>query len=39
MYAQMLENAGFTVNRKLNLGGTPIAQAAIVKGDIDLYPE
>ena len=39
MYAQLLENAGFTVNRKLNLGGTPIAQAAIVKGDIDLYPE
>ncbi len=39
MYAQVLENAGFTVNRKLNLGGTPIAQAAIVKGDIDLYPE
>jgi osmoprotectant transport system substrate-binding protein len=39
MYAQMLENAGFTVTRKLNLGGTPIAQAAIIKGDIDLYPE
>ncbi len=39
MYAQLLENAGFTVERKLNLGGTPIAQAAIVKGDIDLYPE
>jgi len=39
MYAQLLENAGFTVTRKLNLGGTPIAQAAIVKGDIDLYPE
>lgn len=39
IYAQLLENAGFTVERKLNLGGTPIAQAAIVKGDIDLYPE
>ncbi len=39
MYAQLLENAGFTVQRKLNLGGTPVAQAAIVKGDIDLYPE
>ncbi len=39
MYAQLLESAGFTVTRKLNLGGTPIAQAAIVKGDIDLYPE
>lgn len=39
MYAQLLENAGFKVERKLNLGGTPIAQAALVKGDIDLYPE
>ncbi len=39
MYAQLLENAGFTVDRKLNLGGTPIAQAAITKGEIDLYPE
>ncbi len=39
MYADLLENAGFTVNRKINLGGTPVAQAAIVKGDIDLYPE
>jgi osmoprotectant transport system substrate-binding protein len=39
MYAQLLENAGFVVQRKLNLGGTPVAQAALVKGDIDLYPE
>lgn len=39
MYAQLLEKAGFTVERKLNLGGTPIAQTAIVNGDIDLYPE
>ncbi len=39
MYSQLLENAGFTVTRKLNLGGTPVAQAAIVEGDIDLYPE
>lgn len=39
MYAQVLENAGFTVERKLNLGGTPIAQEAIVNGEIDLYPE
>ena len=39
MYALMLENEGFTVERKLNLGGTPVAQAAITKGDIDLYPE
>ncbi|HVN54369.1 MAG TPA: glycine betaine ABC transporter substrate-binding protein [Anaerolineaceae bacterium] len=39
MYAQLLENAGFKVERKLNLGGTPVAQTAIAKGDIDLYPE
>ena len=39
MYAQLLEKAGFKVERKLNLGGTPIAQTAIVNGDIDLYPE
>jgi osmoprotectant transport system substrate-binding protein len=39
MYAQILEDAGFTVDRKLNLGGTPIAHEAILNGDIDLYPE
>ncbi|MGE5222444.1 MAG: glycine betaine ABC transporter substrate-binding protein, partial [Omnitrophica WOR_2 bacterium] len=39
IYAQLLENAGFKVTRKLNLGGTPVAQAAITKGEIDLYPE
>ena len=39
MYALMLENEGFKVERKLNLGGTPVAQAAMTKGDIDLYPE
>jgi osmoprotectant transport system substrate-binding protein len=39
MYALMLEENGFTVERKLNLGGTPVAQAAIESGEIDLYPE
>jgi osmoprotectant transport system substrate-binding protein len=39
MYAQVLEENGFEVDRKLNLGGTPIAQEAILNGDIDLYPE
>lgn len=39
MYALALENAGFTVERKLNLGGTPVAQAGLQSGDIDLYPE
>jgi osmoprotectant transport system substrate-binding protein len=35
----MLENEGFTVERKHNLGGTPVAHAALTKGNIDLYPE
>ena len=39
MYAQMLENAGFKVQRKLNLGGTPVAQQALMSKQIDLYPE
>lgn len=39
MYAQVLENAGFKVERKLNLGGTPVAQQALLNGEIDLYPE
>lgn len=39
MYALALEKNGFHVERKFNLGGTLIAQAALVKGEIDLYPE
>ncbi|GGL58510.1 ABC transporter substrate-binding protein [Sporolactobacillus putidus] len=39
MYADALENAGYKVNRKLNLGGTLVAHEALVKGDIDMYPE
>lgn len=39
IYAQTLEAAGFEVERKLNLGGTEVAQAALVSGDLDLYPE
>jgi osmoprotectant transport system substrate-binding protein len=39
MYALVLENQGFKVQRKLNLGGTPVAQAALESGQIDLYPE
>lgn len=39
LYAQVLEQAGFQVERKFNLGATPIAHEALVKGDIDLYPE
>ncbi len=39
MYALLLENNGFKVERKLNLGGTPVAQKALEAGEIDLYPE
>jgi osmoprotectant transport system substrate-binding protein len=39
MYAQVLEDAGFTVERKFGLAGTPVAQAALVSSEIDLYPE
>jgi osmoprotectant transport system substrate-binding protein len=39
MYVLLLEEAGFKVERKFNLGGTPVAHAALVKGEIDLYPE
>ncbi|MBY5803151.1 ABC transporter (plasmid) [Rhizobium ruizarguesonis] len=39
MYAAVLENAGITVERKINLGGTLIAHQALVAGEIDLYPE
>jgi osmoprotectant transport system substrate-binding protein len=39
MYALALENAGLDVERRLNLGGTPVAQAGLASGEIDLYPE
>lgn len=39
MYALVLENQDFKVERKLNLGGTPVAQAGLQSGQIDLYPE
>jgi Periplasmic glycine betaine/choline-binding (lipo)protein of an ABC-type transport system (osmoprotectant binding protein) len=39
MYSDALENAGYKVNRKLNLGGTLVAHEALVKGQIDMYPE
>lgn len=39
MYALVLENSGLNVERKLNLGGTPVAQEALKSGQIDLYPE
>ncbi|NUU59069.1 glycine betaine ABC transporter substrate-binding protein [Paenibacillus agri] len=39
MYALALEDAGYKVERKLNLGGTLVAHEALKKGDIDFYPE
>jgi len=39
LYAQSLEHAGLKVTRKLNLGTTDIAMAALQRGEIDLYPE
>lgn len=39
LYAQLLEANGFTVERKFDLGATPVAHTAITQGDIDLYPE
>jgi osmoprotectant transport system substrate-binding protein len=39
MYALVLENAGIANETQLNLGGTEVAQAALVAGEIDLYPE
>ncbi len=39
MYALLLEDAGFSVDRRLNLGSTPIAQEGLLNDEIDLYPE
>jgi osmoprotectant transport system substrate-binding protein len=39
MYAQILEADGFEVERKFGLAGTPVAQAALLSGEIDIYPE
>lgn len=39
MYALLLKEAGIPVETSINLGGTGVAQGALVKGDIDLYPE
>ena len=39
LYAQTLENLGFTVRRRLNLGSEQIAYKALRGGSIDAYPE
>jgi osmoprotectant transport system permease protein len=37
--AQLLEDAGFAVERRHGLGGTLIAFGALERGEIDVYPE
>jgi len=39
IYLEILKDMGIDAKDSLNLGGTQIAQAALVKGDISLYPE
>ena len=39
IYAQALEAAGIKTEKKLNLGGTLIAQKAMEEKQIDFYPE
>jgi osmoprotectant transport system substrate-binding protein len=39
IYAQALERAGLDVVRRLDLGSTQIAMAAMARGEIDIYPE
>lgn len=39
IYAQALEKAGIPAQTRPNLGATMIAHAALLKGEIDLYPE
>ncbi len=36
---QSLEASGIPTTNRLQLGGTPIMRAAIISGEIDLYPE
>ena len=39
LYAQLIEDNNHAVRRRLDLGGTDIAMAALRRGEIDLYPE
>jgi len=39
IYAQALQSAGIESRTRTNLGATLIAHAALLNGDIDLYPE
>jgi len=39
MYAQVLENAGYTVDRQLDLGTRELSDEALYSGEIDIKPE
>jgi glycine betaine/choline ABC-type transport system substrate-binding protein len=39
MVAVLLEDAGYTVERQLNLGGTAVVHEALTNGDINVYVE
>ena len=39
MQAQLLENAGYNIERKYNLGGTLVCFEALKNGEINVYPE
>ena len=39
MIALLLENAGITVTRKIQLGPTKIVRTALLAGEVDIYPE
>ena len=39
IYAQALEDAGFTVERSLELGAREVTQPALLEGEINLIPE
>jgi osmoprotectant transport system substrate-binding protein len=39
MYAQVLEDAGYNVERQLDIGARDVSQAALESGEIDVVPE
>jgi osmoprotectant transport system permease protein len=39
LYAQALEARGFQVERRLGLGATAVADGALRRGQVDMYPE
>ncbi len=39
MYLKVLDNAGIPTEDRMNLGGTQVAQQALVEGEISMYPE